>query len=109
MMKNKKLVSGILVILVVGLIFTSGCVKEEAREVIPISALEAWKAIEKDIENKYPDAGLIKVFAGSTHMGFPIRPATWEKSEGELSPILGANDGKARKWEITLYSPSKKL
>ena len=109
MIGKGKFVSGIISILIIWTIFLSGCVMEETKEVIPISALEAWQAIEKDIESEYPDAELTKVFAGTKQGFFVVRPRTWEKEEGELSPILGANDGRADKWQITLYSPSKKL
>lgn len=108
-MKNKKIVSGTIAVLFFVVIFSSGCITKGVKEVIPISALEAWNLIEKDIKSNYPDARLIEVFAGHKQGLLIVRPTTWEKETGELTPLLGANDGKADKWQITLYSLSDNL
>lgn len=81
---------------------------------VPISAFEARAAIEKDIEDKYPDAVLMEVFAGSKTTGGYCK----EMPSGRIVLCPGAkvekisvfqDDGKADGWLFSFYSPSEKL
>lgn len=81
---------------------------------VPISTLEARAAIEKDVEDKYPDAVLMEVFAGSKATGGYCE----EIPSGRIVPCPGSkvekisvfqNDGKADGWLFSFYSPSEKL
>lgn len=81
---------------------------------VPISASEARAAIEEDIKNKYPDAVVMEVFAGSKVTGGLCK----EMPSGRIVPCPGSkvektsvfqNDGKADGWLFSLYSPSEKL